>query len=117
MFQSQKRLVLCNLKECYQCFKEEHPDVKVGFSKFAESRPPYCILAGATGTHSVCVCKIHQNCILLLYSLDLESLDSELGRCWTYDHLLTRMVCKPPTDSCYFGKFHMSTKIIKNMLS
>ena len=34
----------------------EHPDVKVGFSKFAELRPKECVLAGATGTHSVCVC-------------------------------------------------------------
>eukprot|EP00731_Ephydatia_muelleri_P017532 Em0010g630a len=48
----QKRLVLCNLKEAYHQFKTEHPDVKVGFSKFAELRPKECVLAGATGTHS-----------------------------------------------------------------
>ena len=52
----QKRLVLYNLKEAYHQFKTEHPDVKVGFSKFAELRPKECVLAGATGTHSVCVC-------------------------------------------------------------
>ncbi|KAL5484241.1 hypothetical protein EMCRGX_G020703 [Ephydatia muelleri] len=45
----QKRLVLCNLTEAYrQCI----PDIKVGFSKFAELRPKECVLAGATGTHS-----------------------------------------------------------------
>ena len=32
----QKRLVLCNLKEAYHQFKQQHPDIKVGFSKFAE---------------------------------------------------------------------------------
>ena len=56
----QKRLVLCNLKELYQHFKETYPATKIGCSKFAELRPPHCILAGASGTHSVCVCTIHQ---------------------------------------------------------
>ena len=31
----QKRLVLCNLMEAYRQFKTLHPDIKVGFSKFA----------------------------------------------------------------------------------
>eukprot|EP00731_Ephydatia_muelleri_P006869 Em0003g1117a len=44
----QKRLVLCNLREAYKQFKTQHPDVKVGFSKFAELRPKECVLAGAT---------------------------------------------------------------------
>eukprot|EP00731_Ephydatia_muelleri_P007530 Em0003g1778a len=70
----QKRLVLCNLKEAYHQFKTEHPDVKVGFSKFAELRPKECVLAGATGTHSVCVCAIHQNVKLMMAGGRLESL-------------------------------------------
>eukprot|EP00731_Ephydatia_muelleri_P014605 Em0008g325a len=50
----QKRLVLCNLTEAYRRFKALHPDIKVGFSKFAELRPKEeCVLAGATGTHSI----------------------------------------------------------------
>ena len=48
----QKRLVYCNLK--------------VGFSKFAELRPKECVLAGASGTHTVCVCIIHQNVKLMI---------------------------------------------------
>ena len=52
----QKRLVLANLKELYSSFKETHPNSKVGFSTFASLRPPYCVLAGSPGTHSVCVC-------------------------------------------------------------
>ena len=35
----------------YKYFKTQHPDNKVGFSKFTELRT---VLAGATGTHSVC---------------------------------------------------------------
>ena len=57
----QKRLVLSNLREVYREFKESYPDRKIGFSKFAELRPKHCVLAGASGTHSVCVCTIHQN--------------------------------------------------------
>lgn len=36
------------------------------FSKFAELRPRNCVLAGASGTHTVCVCAIHQNVKLML---------------------------------------------------
>jgi hypothetical protein len=52
----QKRLLLCNLKELYSHFKNSHPGVKVGFLKFASLHPRNCIMAGASGTHSVCVC-------------------------------------------------------------
>ena len=37
----QKRLALCMLKELYQCFKERHPGIKVGFSTFAKLRSIY----------------------------------------------------------------------------
>jgi hypothetical protein len=57
----QKQLVLCNLKEAYSSFKEKFPRAKIGFSKFAELRPKQCVLAGSSGTHSVCVCTTHQN--------------------------------------------------------
>ena len=55
-----KRHVLCNLHELYSAFKKKI-DLKVGFSKFASLVPKWCIVAGAVGTHSVCVCTAHQN--------------------------------------------------------
>ena len=61
----QKRLVLSNLREVHREFKERFPDCKVGFSKFAEPRPKHCVLAGVSGTHSVCVYAIHQNVKLM----------------------------------------------------
>ena len=64
----QKRLVLSNLKELHRLFKDRFPGQKVGFSKFAELRPKHCVLAGASGTHSVCVCTIHQNVKLMIQS-------------------------------------------------
>ena len=66
----QKRLVLGNLKELYQAFKNEYPTLHIGFTKFAELRPKHCILAGASGTHAVCVCTIHQNVKLMLEGVD-----------------------------------------------
>jgi len=51
-----KRLILLGLKELYvkykDIYKSEH---YVGFSTFAKLRPRHCILAGAPGTHSVCL--------------------------------------------------------------
>lgn len=41
----QKWLVLGNLTEIYQSFKQKYPFDKVGFSKFASLRPPECVLA------------------------------------------------------------------------
>ena len=62
----QKVLILCNLKELYVHFKEIYPDAKVGFSTFADLRPKWCVLAGSSGTHSVCVCSHHENLKLKL---------------------------------------------------
>ena len=56
----QKRLIFCNLKEAYQQFVSRHHSVKIDFSSFADLRPKECVLAGSSGTHSVCVCTIHQ---------------------------------------------------------
>ena len=60
--------MLGKLKELYQEFKVKHPTDKIGFSKFADLQPKHCILAGASGTHTVCVCTIHQNVKLMMIS-------------------------------------------------
>jgi hypothetical protein len=65
----QKRLLLCSLKELYSRFKNSHPGVKVGFSKFTSLRPRNCIMTGTSGAHSVCVCTIHQKCEVNVGSL------------------------------------------------
>ena len=92
----QKRLVLSNLREVYCEFKEKFPDQKIGFSKFAEIRPKHCILAGASGTHSVCVCTIHQNVKLMMFEMRLSDLP-------TYHHCLARIMCNPPLPKCFLG--------------
>ena len=92
----QKRLVLSNLKEVHHEFKEKFPDRKIVFSKFAELRPKHCILAGASGTHSVCVCTIHQNVKLMMFEMRLSDVP-------TYHHCLAKIMCNPPLPKCYLG--------------
>ena len=63
---------LCNLQELYTAFKEKHPNVNIGFSKFCALRPKWCVLAGSKMTHSVCDCSAHQNVVLLVDAMDWD---------------------------------------------
>ena len=51
----QKHLLLCNLKELYQPYKEKFSQQKIGLSQFYELWPKWCITISSSGTHSVCV--------------------------------------------------------------
>lgn len=93
-----KRLILGNLKEIYFSFKNKYPDLKIGFSKFAELRPSNCILVGQSGTHSVCVCTIHQNVKLMFENAKLNDVTD--GLLATYKHCLANMLCNPPSIDC-----------------
>ena len=87
----QKRLILCNLKELYAAFKEKYPNIKIGFSKFCMLRPKWCVLAGSSGTHSVCVCSIHQNATLIVDAIDWDI---------TYKDLISKLVCDSNKREC-----------------
>lgn len=89
----QKRLLLCNLKELFVAFKTKNPEIKIGFSRFCTLRPKWCITVGASGTHSVCVCAIHQNLKLLLHPLGV-----------TYKELLPYIVCDITNKECMMRK-------------
>ena len=87
----QKRLILGNLHELYVAFKEKYPEVKIGFSKFCSLRPKWCVVAGSSGTHSVCVCTSHQNAILLVDALNWD---------FTYKDLMKKIVCDITNREC-----------------
>ena len=89
----QKRLILCNIKELFNAFKVKFPEIKIGFSKFSSLRPKWCVLAGGSGTHSVCVCSIHQNIKLLLAPIDTS-----------YKDLLHFVVCSPKSRECMVNR-------------
>ena len=98
----QKRWILCNLKEAYEQFKAKHPGTKLGFSTFAMLRPKECVLAGASGTHTVCVCTLHQNTKLMFIGSKLATLRD--GAFLHYRHCLTAIQCNPPSIKCYLSK-------------
>ena len=87
----QKRFILCNLRELYLAFKEEYPHIKVGFSKFCNLRPKWCLIAGSSGTHSVCVCTEHQNAVLLVDAFKWD---------YTYKDLINIIVCDSSNKEC-----------------
>ena len=98
----QKHLVLCNLKEAFNHFKNVHPSIKIGFSKFAELRPKQCVLAGSAGTHSVCVCTIHQNVKLMMVGAKLGKLtENDDIPLVHYNHCLAQLRCNPPRCECF----------------
>lgn len=86
----QKMLILCTLNELYAKYKEMYPDDKVSFSYFCLLRPKWCVLAGSSGTHSVCVCTIHQNFELLLAA------KSKLS----YKDVIEEVVCDTKSKDC-----------------
>ena len=111
----QKRQILCTIYEAFLQFKEDNPDTKIGFSKFAEARPKHVVLPGATGTHNVCVCVHHQNPKLMIDHSQIknksefkelvgEGEDNSYTGEVKYQHLLSKLMCNPPHISCWLGE-------------
>ena len=101
--QEQKHLILCNLREAYKLFKTKHPSLKVRFSKFAELRPKECILAGGAGTHSVCICTIHQNIKLMIIGSGLSCCtEGEEIHLSDYTSCLAATTCNEKSIDCFF---------------
>ena len=67
----QKRLLLSNLNELNTLFKNEYENVKISFAKFVQLRPAYCVLAGSSSIHVVCVYVHHENVKLMPNGIDL----------------------------------------------
>ncbi|CAF1582205.1 unnamed protein product, partial [Didymodactylos carnosus] len=56
----QKRVLINNLRENYELFKEENKNVDLSRSAFADLRPPFVVCKAALA-HRVCVCVYHAN--------------------------------------------------------
>lgn len=101
----QKRLLLMDLRGLYIAYNENHAESPVSFSKFAELRPKQCVLAGSSGTHSVCVCTIHQNCKLLLDAINVTQLTENTQKSINdYKDCLKEITCNNPEEKCYLGE-------------
>ncbi|KYN01836.1 hypothetical protein ALC62_07308 [Cyphomyrmex costatus] len=101
----QKRLVLSNLKELHRLYIAKHPNNHIGFSKFAELRPPNCVLAGASGTHCVYVCTCHQNFKLMVDAANLSKLTADSEQpLKTYKDCIENIVCSEPGAGCFLDE-------------
>lgn len=101
----QKRLLLMDLRGLFLEYREKNEDYPLSFSKFAMLRPKQCVLAGASGTHSVCVCTIHQNCKLLLDAINIQKLTADSQAVInSYKDCLSLLCCQNPTDNCYLDE-------------
>ena len=85
----QKRLLLCNVKELYSEFQQKFPNSKIGLSRFFELKPKWCVAPGASGTHRVCVCSIHQNAMLLADACEIS-----------YRQMMAAVVCGQWCTEC-----------------
>lgn len=95
----QKRLMILNLKEAYVLFKESHTDLKIGLTKFSLLRPKFCVFAGDTGTHHLCVCIIHQNVKLMIECAKLSKRTHTTLQ--NYSDCISKIVCQDGTYECY----------------
>ena len=96
--QIQKKLVLGNLKEIFEKFKEEERNPKISFSTFALLRPRECVLAGSGGTHTVCVCTHHQNPKLQLDAIGEKNVSLE--------DVMAQAVCDLNREDCMMRNCH-----------
>ena len=76
----------------------------MGGSKFAELRPPYCVTAGTSGSHNVCVCVYHENAKLLIKGAKLKD---------SYKELMGRIVCSINNEICMIQRCANCPDIIK----
>ena len=67
---AQKRLLLCTMKELYNHFVSKYPEAKIKLTSFYSLKPKWCIQPEKNGTHSVFVCAINQNFVLLCDAID-----------------------------------------------
>lgn len=94
----QIRHLTMTISEVYQQFKLEHPDAKIGKTKFYDLRPQNILYVSCV-PHNVCVCKYHLN-----FSYLLEAVSKDLPEVPS-DHkiLLEKIVCDHNKELCMYN--------------
>ena len=96
----QKRILLNNLRETFELFKEENNNVNISRSSFAELRPAFVIPKAALA-HRNCLCLYHENICLLLKSVD-KYVDGKY--CSSLQTFTDCLVCTATNEECMFGR-------------
>ena len=89
------------LQELYALFKNDHPEVKIGRTKFGQLRPINVLLSSSL-PHNTCQCKYHENFILLLEALHKVSSKIPI---YSSD-FVGQMVCQTSTHHCWSNQCH-----------
>ena len=63
----------------------------LSLEKFCTFQPKWCVLAGSASTHSVCLCSVHQNVIVLIDGINWDI---------TYKDSISRIVCNSTRKEC-----------------
>ena len=82
------------MKKLYIEFKKIYPGYKIGFSKFCELRPKWCITVNSSRTQCVCVCMYHQNAKLMCSFLPDDWYNNE--------DIMKLCVCTVEDRNCMF---------------
>ena len=94
----QKRHLYYTIKETHSLFLHDHPDVKIGKSKFAELKPPNVFHQSKT-PKDACLCKYHENIALLC-----DALHKVIPTFPIYSSsFVDNMVCSPDSEKCMMG--------------
>jgi hypothetical protein len=95
----QKRHMMFSLKEAHALFQEEHPDVKIGLTKFSSFRPVNVLSCSET-PRNVCLCQRHENIRLICdcLSKEIDSFPSYTGK------FVDNFVCDSRSEKCMLAK-------------
>ncbi|CAF1114752.1 unnamed protein product, partial [Rotaria magnacalcarata] len=95
----QKRILINNLRETYELFKDENKSVDLSRSSFADLRPAFVVSKSAL-THRNCLCVYHENVRLLLRDVD-KYVDGT--QCSSLSTFTDSLVCSTNNEECMFG--------------
>lgn len=95
----QKRHLMLSIKEVYQVFKNEHPEIDIHISKFYEFRPKYILLSFEM-PHNVCVCRYHANFNFMVQSINENIIHFPK----TSKDLLEIICCDTKSELCMTNK-------------
>ncbi|CAF4671364.1 unnamed protein product [Rotaria socialis] len=112
----QKRILINNLRETYEFFKDENKSIDLSRSSFADLRLVFVVSKSALA-HRNCLCVYHENVRLLLKDVDKYVDGTHSSSLSTFTDSL---VCSTNNEECMFGccsicKDSFSEKIQENV--
>lgn len=93
-------------------FKENHPEMKIGKTKFFELKPKQCISVNSRGIHNVCVCRYHSN-FKFMNETFRKIAKSDTGISNKVKDHITLSVCDEVSESCFMNECQNCPDIVQ----